>query len=133
MAIPYQERIQEGGSASNVTFFGSKIPPGKVVCITELCGYIYTDEIGDYNTAKYIALGVEINNNTSWHMARDVGANQLVIRSQNCVWLKEGDRPKMLVEATAATTTYVLVVNGLIYDEEELAEGEVILPGKKVK
>jgi hypothetical protein len=120
MPKPYQDFVRADGSASAKTIYGSKVPHGKVICITEICAVIYTTVVGDYTTSKYINLGMEIQGTKRYHMGRDISENQLVVRSQNCVWLKEGDRPFADFEATAATTTYELVINGLIYDAKEL-------------
>jgi len=128
MATPYQELVIADGSASNKTIFGSRIPQGKVVCITELCAVVYTTVVGDYNSATYICIGSEIQDKKHYHMGRDIKDVQLVIRSQNCVWLKEGDRPFADFEATADTTTYNLVVNGVMFDVEEMKKGLPISP-----
>lgn len=132
MAKPYQERIRADGVSSLTTVYGSKIPPGKVVCITELTAYVYTDYLGDYTTSKYILLGVEVGGQKYYHMGRDIAATQLVIRSQNCIWIKEGDRPFAEFEATADTTTYEIVINGISYDESELKKGVQVAPVPKL-
>lgn len=120
MPTVYQDRVQTDGSASDKTFYGSKIPPGKVLQLEGMNAYVYTTVIGDYNSATYIALGMEVNGLNQWINCRDIKDVQTVIKHNGKMYFKEGDRPIAYFEATAASTTYVFCINGILLDKDEV-------------
>lgn len=122
MPTVYQDRAQVDGSTSNKTFYANAIPAGKILQLESLHAYLYTDEIGDYTSAKYVAVGMDVNGLKHWLQCADIVVGAIAIAHNGTMFFKEGDRPVCLVEATAKTVTYVLVVNGLLYDKEEFED-----------
>lgn len=119
MCKPYQELVRAGGSASQSTVYGSRVPNGKVLVVHTLSACIYTTTIGDYETAKFIFLGGEINGKKNYIRGRDIAAASWTAWAQVDMVLKEGDRPFAEYEAIATTETYEFVINGILFDEDE--------------
>ena len=120
---PYQERVQHDGVASQATVYGSRIPQGKVAVIHTISAVVYTTNIGDYTTAKFIFVGYESNGEKCYVEGGDINATNTMkgmIVSNRQVVLKEGDRVFAEFETTATTTTYVLVASGYIMDKKDL-------------
>jgi len=120
MYVPWQERIVQGGSASTSTVYGGRVPPGKCILLRTISCTIYTTTIHDYETAKWIGIGIEVNNTKHYIKIRDTASGSWNIWLQTDVTMKEGDRIFATVEGTAATTKYELVGNGQTCDAEEL-------------
>jgi len=120
MPTVYQDRVQADGSASNQYVYGSKIPQGKVLKVFQITAHTFTTNLGDYETAKYINLGVQVNDLYCPIRDKDVATTDKVIFSNGIVYIKEGDRPYAYFEATATSTTHILTINGILYNKDEV-------------
>lgn len=121
----YQIRIQSDGDDAAKFVYGDKIPTGKVAIIESLSALIYTTNPGDYTTDKFIFLGFESNGEKNYVEGGDINVTNTMkgmMSSRTPIILNEGDRLLAYFEATAPTTTYVLVATGWLIDVADLKE-----------
>lgn len=126
MPTVYLEIVEKAGAASVQDIFGSKVPIGKVLKITQLSFYqrVTASDLLPYETAKYQLIGLEDSGKYAVFRVRDLGTTDDAITPEGVIWCPEGWRPWAQSEATATTNTLHMVVNGLLYDVDELTSGE---------
>lgn len=120
--VPFSDHLKTEGSQSNAFHYLSKVPVNKYLEVKILAAHVYTTNIGDYATAKYIVVGYEHNGNyyvlESRDMASATGPKATAIHAKNFI-VPEGARPFAYFEGTSSSETYILSCSGFMHDLQE--------------
>lgn len=117
--VPFSDHHKEEGSQSDKTIYLSKVPVNKFLEVKVLAAHVYTTNLGDYATQKYIVVGYEHNGNfyvlSAHDLASDSGVEHSVVKAKSFI-IPEGARPFAYFEGTSSSETYILSCSGLMHD-----------------
>src|SRR3990167_8334395 len=110
----FSEFLTSAGSASDSTLYTRRVKEGRILHVQQISAVIYTTNYGDYTTAKYIAIGIEKGGVNRLIQIQDMNGTYGAGLNLNVdLYLAQGDRIFVKFEATATTTVYEAVVQGV--------------------
>jgi len=113
----FREFKQVQGSASDQTVYTEPIKAGRILRVEVVSVQTFTTAFGDYVTAKYVAYGIEHSGIKYLFKIADINATYGQEVSDNpYLYLGPNDRLFFTLEATAATTTHQILIQGVFIE-----------------
>ena len=113
----YHDRKEQTGSASLATVNLTRIPEGYQLHVKLFTATIYTTNVGDYGTQKYILLGYDQNGVKFYVSCHRInagyGTNPLAVCAHD-FYIPENAFPFATFEATTTSQKYLIAINGIL-------------------